>query len=219
MNVFKPMALGLALAAAFSTTAVASDVRHYEVTVTNLTLDQMFAPIMVGTHRPGARLFTLGMPASTGLAAVAEGGNPAPLVAEFGANPKVSEVATSAGPVLPGQTVTIHVMATDGANRLSLASMLVNTNDAFVALDSVILPMTMGRTMHTAVAYDAGSEPNDELCAHIPGPACRGEGLSASAGGEGYVRVHEGVHGVGNISAAQYDWRNPVAQVTVRRMP
>lgn len=219
MNAFKPMALGLALAAAFSTSAVAADVRHYEVTVTNITLDQMFGPIMVGTHLPGARLYTMGMPASAGLSAVAEGGNPAPLVAEFGMNPKVSEVATSAGPVLPGQSVTIHVMASDGANRLSLAGMLVNTNDGFVALDSVILPMTTGKAMHVAPAYDAGSEPNDELCAHIPGPACRGEGISASAGGEGYVRVHEGVHGIGNISAAQYDWRNPVAQITVRRMP
>jgi hypothetical protein len=30
--------------------------------------------------------------------------------------------------------------------------------------------------------------------------------------------VHAGIHGVGDLQASEYDWRNPVAYVSVRRM-
>jgi hypothetical protein len=46
--------------------------------------------------------------------------------------------------------------------------MLNPTNDSFVALNNVRLPR-FGRT-YTAIAYDAGSEINDELCVNIPSP-------------------------------------------------
>ncbi len=71
----------------------------------------------------------------------------------------------------------------------------------------------------TAPAYDAGSEVNSELCVEIPGPpsVCAGEGFNPGAG-EGYVRVSEGIHGVGDLSANVYNWRNPVASISIRRM-
>jgi hypothetical protein len=77
---------------------------------------------------------------------------------------------------------------------------------------------------YTSVAYDSGSERNDELCARSPGPfftECGGPGGgAASTGGEeGYMRVHAGVHGIGDLTASQRDWRNPVARITIRRMP
>ena len=71
--------------------------------------------------------------------------------------------------------------------------MLIPTNDAFVALNGVSLPRANRSTVvHMAVAYDAGSESNDEVCANIPGPVCGGDG-SSDGDGEGYVHVHSGI--------------------------
>ncbi|MBA4177703.1 MAG: hypothetical protein C0505_14275 [Leptothrix sp. (in: Bacteria)] len=70
------------------------------------------------------------------------------------------------------------------------------------------------------MAYDAGSEVNDELCVPIPGPffaECGGSGGGARpGGGEGFVHVHRGMHGTGDFKSSMRDWRNPVAQVRVR---
>jgi hypothetical protein len=47
---------------------------------------------------------------------------------------------------------------------------------------------------------------------------CAGEGFDASRdGAEGRVLVHAGIHGIGDLVAADRDWRNPVARVTIRR--
>jgi hypothetical protein len=37
-------------------------------------------------------------------------------------------------------------------------------------------------------------------------------------GGEGFVHIHAGIHGIGNLEASEYDWRNPVARITVRQV-
>jgi hypothetical protein len=37
-------------------------------------------------------------------------------------------------------------------------------------------------------------------------------------GGEGFVRISEGIHGVGDLPANLWDWRNPVAKITIRRL-
>jgi hypothetical protein len=37
-------------------------------------------------------------------------------------------------------------------------------------------------------------------------------------GEEGFVRIHEGIHGVGDFVEATRDWRNPVAKVSIRRV-
>ena len=66
-------------------------------------------------------------------------------------------------------------------------------------------------------AYDAGTEINDESCDSIPGPVCGGEGMSGEDG-EGFVSVHRGIHGVADLPAETYDWRNPVASISIRKM-
>ena len=93
--------------------------------------------------------------------------------------------------------------------------MLLPTNDSFVALNRVRLPR-YGKATYFARGYDAGSEPNDEWCANIPGPVCGGAGASPEAGGEGFVHVANGIHGIGDLDAAVYDWRNPVAKVVIK---
>jgi hypothetical protein len=70
----------------------------------------------------------------------------------------------------------------------------------------------------TAEGYDAGTEANSEDCAFIPGPPCGNFGHNPAAP-EGYVHVHAGIHiGGGGLTPATHDWRNPVAQVEIRRI-
>ncbi|MEZ5601637.1 MAG: hypothetical protein R3F36_12070 [Candidatus Competibacteraceae bacterium] len=60
--------------------------------------------------------------------------------------------------------------------------------------------------------------PTTNCALSIPGPLCGGEGGSPNVGGEGFVHIHAGIHGIGDLNAADYDWRNPVATVTVERV-
>jgi hypothetical protein len=90
--------------------------------------------------------------------------------------------------------------------------MAINTNDAFVAINSMALKP--GDRV-TSVAYDAGSEVNNEDCDSIPGPACPNSPNDISGGGEGVVHVSRGVHGIEDLDASIYDWRNPMMLVNV----
>jgi hypothetical protein len=203
--------------------ALASAQPRFEVTVTNLTRGQRFTPILVASHREGVKLFTLGSPASSELATLAEEGNTAPLKALLAGMPEVKDVADSGGLLNPGQSVTITVETGGGFNHVSVAAMLIPTNDAFFALNDVDGPNGNRAEMHRSPAYDAGSEVNDELCASIPGPfftECGGPGGGAAVigGEEGYVHIHAGIHGIGDLTASERDWRNPVALITIRRI-
>jgi len=195
---------------------------RFEVTVTNLTRGQQFTPILVASHQEGVRLFTLGSPASSELATLAEEGNTGPLAALLLATPGVGDIATSAGLLDPGRSVTISVDARGGFDHLSVAAMLIPTNDGFFALNGVEGPRGHQTMTLYSPAYDAGSERNDELCASIPGPfftECGGAGGGGKpGGGEGYVHIHAGIHGIGDLDPARRDWRNPVAQITIRRI-
>lgn len=194
---------------------------NYEVTIVNTTYNQSFTPLLLATHRPTVSIFAAGTPASPQLRTLAEGGDVTPLKTLLDSLPQVT--ATVAGDALlgPGKTISFRIQANPLRDRLSLAAMLIPTNDAFVALNAVSLPVPgSGPTSLDAAAYDAGTEVNDELCSSIPGPffaECGGPGGGAQVGGgEGFVHVHRGMHGVANFQAASRDWRNAVAQVSVR---
>ena len=192
-------------------------VQYYGVTVTNMTTGQTFTPILVMTHKKGVHLFTPGLPASSELAMLAEGGATGPLADIMLMNPDVGEVMTSGGLLGPGETTTVTIPAGRGFNYISIAAMLIPTNDGFISLNGVQAPMGNKAVMYLSPAYDAGSEMNDELCGSIPGGAmCAGEGFNV-AGGEGYVHIHAGIHGIGDIDAARYDWRNPVARIVIQK--
>lgn len=197
--------------------------KYVEVTVTNLTRGQQFTPILVASHKAGVKLFELGSPASPGLQTVAEEGNVAPLTAELLAQSGVLEVTNSGALLEPGASVSIRVNSTGSFNRISVAAMLIPTNDAFFALNGVNVAPDSRIRSFTSVAYDSGSERNDEACTSIPGPffdECGGPGGGGAPDGgeEGYVHVHAGIHGIGDLDAARRDWRNPVARITVRRV-
>lgn len=192
--------------------------RVFEVSITNITRGQTFTPILVATHSARIAFFKLASPASDGLAFLAEDGSTALLASELASSGEALDAQTIPGLLAPGATATVQVRARSRFDRLSLAAMLIPTNDSFVGLDSLDLPWSGGSVTRLLLGYDAGSEPNDERCANIPGPRCGGQGASPGVSGEGYVYVSNGMHGIGDLSAAVYDWRNPVARVVVRRV-
>ena len=126
------------------------------------------------------------------------------------------EPAQKLDPVIAA-SVTVTVETRGKFNHVSVASMLIPTNDAFFTLNVIKGASGKKTVVVMASAWDAGSEPNDELCANIPGPVCGGAGGSPGAGGEGFVHIHAGIHGMGDLDPAERDWRNPVARITISR--
>ena len=216
--------IGLALlvtiggVAAISSSAAGG--KEFEVTITNLTRGQQFTPILVASHEEGVRLFDLGDAASAALVTLAETGDTVPLTDLLEGDSRVNEVET-VGPLLgPGESRTITIEGGGKFKHISVAAMLIPTNDGFLALNGVKALTGETRTFRSPV-YDAGSEVNDELCASIPGPffdECGGAGGGgAPGGGEGYVHIHGGMHGIGEMNVSERDWRNPVAKITISR--
>ena len=175
-------------------------------------------PIMVASHGRGVNLFSTGEAASTELEMLAEGGDTGPLserLEEAGA----LDVTTTGDVLPPGHSVTVHVRTNRWNSRVSIAAMLVPSNDAFVAINGVQGPRLYRSKTVMSPAYDAGTEINDELCVSIPGPPfiCAGDGYTPQ-NGEGYVYIHQGIHGIGDLTEAGHDWRNPVAKVKIRQI-
>ncbi len=155
--------------------------RSYDVTVTNLTSGIVLTPMIAASHKAGVHTFMVGAPASVQLEEQAEGGSTAGLMSWLAADPGVLDIQTS-GPIPPGQSVTVTLRTTGNADHISLSSMLVPTNDAFTGLSDAKLPEGNHVLVLHVPAYDAGTEANDELCTHIPGPpnVCTGEGFNPS---------------------------------------
>lgn len=204
----------LAVLAALPATAQANS--SYYVIVTNITRHQIFKPVMAVSHDPHVKLWDDGQPVSPAFAEVAEDALPADLEAELDANPGVTAYAISETPLPPGKSVVLELPVKKPFDKITVFGMLVTTNDAFFGLQSADLPYRRMKDTHLAPAYDAGSEENNELCAFIPGPPCDNLEARHPDGAEGFVHIHEGIHGIGDIPASEYDWRNPVARIQIQ---
>lgn len=211
----------LGMAMSFASSSVLAHESVYEVTITNLTKNIVFTPILVASHYKGVKIFTLGHPASDELGRIAEGGDIGPMADALDANSKVIDVSDSGGPLGPGHSVTVEVSAKHGG-YVTVASMMLPTNDGFIALNGVQAPKhNHGKRTVYSPGYDAGTETNDELCAHIPGPpdfVCTGEAFSPDDDGEGYVHINSGISGIGDLMQEKYDWRNPVAAISIKQV-
>jgi len=223
---FKLTITALTLSLAASAVNAQSNAR-YEVTITNITPGQSFTPQLVVTHPGDIILFRLGDPASEPLEILAEDGATGPLTEALGG--VASDVQTIPGLLGPGQQSSVVVTGNPGRDYISVAAMMIPTNDSFIAMNRVKLPAS-GSFMQLVPAYDAGTEYNDQNCANIPGPQCGGEGEGHSPGpddnDEGFVHIGNGIHELGDedsdgnviIEPKTYDWRNSVARITVTRM-
>lgn len=215
-SLFKVLSLFIsATLLVLSTTVSASDDKNYDVTITNITHGQTFTPILVASHKKGHPLFTLGDAASDELAQVAEGGNTVPLATRLTDYGIAYDTASSGGLLGPGESVTVRVRVKDDFKYISVVSMLIPTNDAFFAINGVKAPKHSRTVM--ARSYDAGSEYNDERCVNIPGPVCHGEGYNPN-GAEGFVHIHPGISGSGDLPSSEYTWNNPTAKISIKRV-
>lgn len=92
-----------------------------------------FAPGVFIAHQADGALFESGQPASAGLEDLAEDGDPSTLAGEVsGGVFDTPDGASAPGPILPGDAYTFMVEAVPG-DRLSFATMMVQSNDLFVA--------------------------------------------------------------------------------------
>ena len=204
----------------------------FKITLTNLTTGepgmggQIFSPPIFATHAAGVKVYEVGQPASAALVALAEGGDTsglATLAAAAGAN-----VALVEDPVLPiapdtVNSVTVKLTADAINSSLSLATMLVSTNDAFIGVADVALFDEAGMPVSTTLnlmAYDAGSEQNTERASDIIGPL----GLDAEMDPPmsnarvptegGVITPHPGILGVGQVGET-FAWTEPTAMLTI----
>ena len=212
------LALGLAVGLTAATaTADSSSERTWRVTVENLTPpgSQPLSPPLFVVHAQRADVWSVGDIANHGVAAIAEDASNGVLESAVVQLPGVRSAFTGAGgPIPSGQSSTYYVQGQAGRDRLSLLTMLVNTNDAFTGLDSRQL-VGQGAVLYK-MAYDAGSERNNELKGYIPGPCC-GNPFVRDPEGE-LIRMHPGITGVGELDPAIYGWTGPVAKITIERV-
>lgn len=198
--------------------------QRVSVTITNITKGQIISPPIAVAHNSDIQLFELGQPASASLAALAEDGMAGPLAEELMGHDLVGDVAVAEGPLMPGASVTLELEVNAYTSRISVAGMLVTTNDAFFAVSSVQAPIfyfkngNHGNSTYYGTVFDAGSEANSETCATIPGPPCGNGGVRDTEGAEGYVYIHNGIHGIGDIAPETYSWDGPATMVKIERM-
>jgi hypothetical protein len=214
--------MAIAVAPAAATGSDAHDYT-YRVTVENLTDGQPLTPVVAAAHESGFKVFKRGQEASNGIQQLAENGGVPVLVDELSGNGNVESVAVIGSvPIAPGESATALISTDRWHRRLSVASMLICTNDGFAGRSSVRLPSGVGneRTFY-AHAHDAGTEINTELYVDLV-PPCDGFGETGVSNDDlaedGVVRRHKGITGDGDLTVAQHDWDGPVMKITVERV-
>lgn len=195
--------------------AVASDGKKYRVTITNATSKHVITPPLIVIHNRHFELFEVATAANAGLAIQAETGSPAVIADEARGSRGVYKVIVGDGPILYGNKASYDFRAPKNA-KISVTAMLATTNDAFTAISSKSLPKRS--VSYMAETYDAGSEDNNELCIDIPGPPCGGTNAANDNDGEGFISIHSGVSGVGDLAPANLDWRGATSIVTITRL-
>jgi hypothetical protein len=194
----------------------------YELSITNLTAGQPMAPAIATLHSSDYTLFSLGESASVALETLAEGGDNSVLLAEALATTNVDDAASFGALLTPGSTLSVTLEGDD--DYLSLAGMLVNTNDGFVGLRSYHISHLEAGEVETLelVTYDAGTEANSESAVTVP--AQGGEGFNADRDDtNAMVRLHAGVvtqddalSGSALTSINKFD--NPTAKLVIKRV-
>lgn len=212
---------------------IAAEIHGYRVTVENLSSGQALTAPVVATHARTLRLYRPRR-ASTEIQALAENGDSAPLLTWLGDDARVAEIATgTTGPLVPrsdpggtllGSSTNIIIGADPGAEFLSLASMVVCTNDGFTGLNRVRLPTRSVRVYFPGVS-DAGTEINTEDFADLV-PACQFLLGFASADAGTFVSnpalaerapilPHSGVSGGADLIPSAHGWVDPIVRITV----
>jgi hypothetical protein len=154
------------------------------------------APVAYTVHAEANALFTPGERASIGLERLAEDGGPADLVAEVSGDAGAAAVgrgASEPGPIFPPHgNYSFEITASPG-DHLSLATMLVQSNDWFYALHNQPLFDAAGEPIegnftHAVAPYNAGTEV-DEPIGFGPNQAPRQAGPNTGPAEGGVVEM------------------------------
>lgn len=201
------------------------DYYRYDVSVTNLTPNQPMSPLAVLTHNTNFDLFEVGQSASVDLEYLAEGGSNAELIALSNSDANVHQGISGNGLILSGEQDTVSIRVDPNQEGyISVGSMLVNTNDAFVGESGLSLKsLAVGDTFTMNMnVWDSGTELNDELAATIPGPAGGGEGFNSDRNDTDVVSFHSGVISqddglTTSALSGNHRFLNPGARITITR--
>lgn len=205
-----------------------------DVKITNLTQGIYFTPVIVAAHTSDASVYTIGTAASDELQMMAEGGDISGLSTALTAASADLLENPAGGLLAPGASTEGELSTADTNMYLSVASMLLPTNDGFVGLDSWMIPTEAGTYTVYLNGYDAGTEVNDEIINGAGAPGAAGipvdPGAANGTGALGVattesntmVHVHRGVIGDTDVAGGDSDldstvhrWLNPVAMLTV----
>ena len=197
---------------------------EFQITIENLS-PNVLTPAPFISHDAGFDLFSAGAMVSAEMEMLAEDGMPGGVVGLAGGalGGAVADFGVAgAGPIGPGGSATVTIQADAAHPYLSFASMLAFSNDGFIgwALGDGALDLMAGGTpfagqvmIMPADVWDAGTEVNDELAAHVP---ALGAPAGAGVDENGVLSSpHAGIQGIGDIPASR-DWRGgPVARITI----
>lgn len=178
----------------------------FEISVTNTSGNTTYpfalTPLLWSLHDETASLFEVGTYASPGLESLAEDGDPSTLETEMLANPGVDQAGVIGGAAIGDGGIFVATVTADVDGRfLSVASMVVPSNDTFMAFDpaGVALLDAAGNPRSDSdisadilaelVAWDAGTERNQAGAAGPDqAPVQAGPNTGANEG-NGYVRL------------------------------
>ena len=237
------LVLGSAVLAATAFTGIGAvaaaemdDSATYRVTITNLASGQPLTPPLVVLHDAKTSIVKPGAPAGDGLRQLAENGDPTVLVDALSSTKGVAAVVVGDHPVVSGgipgaaEVPSFAAIEVSGAgDRISVASMLICTNDGLSIAHDQKLPRNVGASaVFYSSAYDAGTEVNTESFADLV-PPCQGlvgvtsdaEGTAASnpelAEG-GVVAMHPGIGGAADLEATVHAVAANPALIVVERI-
>ena len=206
------MAFGLLLNSSLNATTI-------KVTIENLAPEAgtHLTPVWIGFHDGSLDLFDEGETVSEALESLAEDGDTSSVSADFGMSAGGVRDATITGPgsppvFFPGNSNST-VFTLDAGSPLSryfsFASMIIPSNDAFVANDDTLVFEIFdeeGNFIETEIlimgsqVWDAGSEVNDEVPANVAFLEQAAPNTGESE--DGNVQFHEGFSKEGAILGA-----------------
>jgi len=201
--------------------------KTYRVTLTNVTASQPLSPATVIIHTSDYHLWQPGQMASVALEKLAESGDNQQVLDEAASDNDVISSKSGTGVIPPGSSETLELKINNANNiSISVAAMLVNTNDAFAGrVSNEIAELGWGESFSMYVPiWDAGTEANTEAQGTIPGPADGGEGFNASRADDvDFVAIHQGVVSnadgfASSILNESHRFDNPGALLRVERI-
>lgn len=223
----------ISFAAALAVTGNLYAASQVDVTVHNLSGNAYFTPLLVSVHPHDTTMFTPGEAASASLQAMAEGGDISGLGNDFSTVGAEIVENLAGGLLAPGMQTSTTLQSSHENDALSVAAMILPTNDGFIALNGWKIPSKKGTYTLYLNAYDAGTEANDEIvngggAPGTPGiPADPGGKAGSGATGvateiEGFVHIHRGIlgdtdatGGSSDLDSRYHRWQNPIAEVIV----